>query len=114
MRLSRCCLVSSAVAVLLAVLVAWQFYAHVNQGTTLAYSEGVSDERGQVIEQLRALALGELRGRSRDGIIQLVEGQGRTWFAKDGDRLIVAEPLVFEFDGQGLSAIYSMFEEADK
>lgn len=114
MRLSRCCLVSSAVAVLVAALAAWQFYAHVDQGITLAYSEGVSDERWQVIEQLRALAVGELRGRSRDEVIRLIEGQGRTWFAKDGDQVIVAEPLVFEFDGQGLSAIHSMFEESDR
>ena len=43
-------------------------------------------------------------------IIRLVEGQSRTWFAKD-DKLIVAEPLVFEFDDQGLADIYSVFEE---
>jgi hypothetical protein len=114
MKISRCCLVSSAVAVLLAALAMWQFYAHIDQGITLAYSEGMSDERGQVIEQLRALALGELRGKSRDDIVRLIEGQGRAWFAKDGDRHIIAEPLVFEFDGQGLAAIYSMFEELDK
>src|SRR5215813_2106218 len=113
MKISRCCLISSALAAVIAGIAVWQLYAHIDQGITLAYSESMSDERGQVVEQLRALALGELRGRSRDDIVRLVEGQGRTWFAKDEENLIVADSLVFKFDDQGLIAIYSPFEAPD-
>lgn len=112
MALSRCCLASSALAVVLAGFALWQLYGHVDQGVTLAYAETVSDERQQVIDQLRAFALSELRGRSREDIIRLIEAQGRTWF-EDDDRLIVADSIVFEFDGQGLVAIRSAFEAAN-
>ena len=113
MPVSRCCLASSALAIVLAGVALRQFYGHIDQGVTLAYAESVSDERSQAVEQLRALALGELRGRSREDIIRLIEAQGRTWFGKDGDALIVADAVIFEFDGQGLTGIRSAFEPDD-
>ena len=97
---------------MLAGVALWQFYGHIDQGVTLAYAESVSDGRAQAVGQLRALALGELRGRSREDIIRLVESQGRTWF-EDEDTLIVADAIVFEFDGQGLVGIRSVFEAGD-
>ncbi|HEY3149251.1 MAG TPA: Imm58 family immunity protein [Dongiaceae bacterium] len=113
MKISRCCLASSAVAGVFAVVAIWQFYAHIDQGITLAYSKSVSDERAQTIEQLQTLALGELRGKTRDDIIRLVEGQGRTWFSKDDENLIIADTLVFEFDGERLKDIRSAFGGGD-
>ena len=52
------------------------------------------------------------KGLSED-IIRLIEAQGRTWFANNGDALIVADAIVFEFDGQGLTGIRSAFEAGD-
>jgi hypothetical protein len=112
MKISRCCLASSAIAVVLAAVAVWQFSVHIDQGVTLAHSETGSDERAQVIEQLRVLALDQLRGKSRGDIVRLVETQGRGWFDKDG--AIVADNLVFKFDAQGLAGIDSLFDAPDQ
>jgi hypothetical protein len=75
MMFSRCCLTSSALAVVLAGVSAWQFYAHIDQGVTLAYAETVSNERAQTIVQLRALAFDQLKGKSRAEITQLLDAR---------------------------------------
>lgn len=109
MKISRCCLISSCLVVALVGNTLWQLYVHVDQGVTLAYAQTQSDERAQVVEQLRELALDELKGTSRDRIAQLLTEKGVDWFAKEEDNLLVGGLLVFEFEADRLVDIRSTF-----
>jgi len=111
MKMSRCCAIALGAAAIFAGIVLWQFYAHVDQGVTLAYARSEADERLNVIHQLRILAVEELKGTKRDEVEQLLKKKGVTRFAKAEDNSWITDALIFEFDGDELIDIRSIFSE---